>query len=185
MKTKTALLTFALPLAVASVQAHAQQSIATAATSKGVLTSVPVQLKAPAPRGCANWVTDGVNGLSILDKRAAFYKQQLLEYKSASLRSPKDKKLSREEYESVKKGELKLKSIEHEMKCDAVNRHALRKENLGWDKNKETEAARVQHETAANISLEEMERTRREVMLMLQQIMEAQAKANRDVASKM
>lgn len=181
MHAKTTILTVALPLALAfGVSAHAQQIGA-----KGVLTNFPAKLKTPAPRGCTQWVVDGENGLAILDKRAEYYKQQLLAYKSATPPVPKDKRLSREEYESVKAGELKVKAIEHDMKCDAMNRHAFRKENLGWNKAKEAEAVRVQQEKAADVSLAEIQKTQQEVLLMLRQIMEANAKANRDIVNKL
>lgn len=181
MHAKTTILTFVLPLALAlGASAHAQQIV-----NKGVLTKLPTKLKTPAPRGCTQWVVDGENGLAILDKRAEYYKQQLLAYKSATPPVPKDKRLSREEYESVKAGELKVKAIEHDMKCDAMNRHAFRKENLGWDKAKEAEAVRVNQEKAADASLVEIQKTQQEVLLMLRQIMEANARANRDIVNKL
>lgn len=181
MHAKTTILTFVLPLALAlGAPAHAQQI-----TAKGVLTNFPAKLKTPAPRGCTQWVIDGENGLAILDKRAEYYKQQLLAYKSATPPLPKDKRLSREEYESVRMGELKVKAIEHDMKCDAMNRHAFRKENLGWNKAKEAEAARVNQERAADVSLAEIQKTQQEVLLMLRQIMEANARVNRDIVNKL
>ncbi len=186
MQAKTTILSFALPLALAiGVSAHAQQIVTKGGPANGVLTKFPTRLKTPAPRGCTQWVVDGENGLAILDKRAEYYRQQLLAYRSATPPAPKEKRLSREQLESVKAGESRVKAIEHELKCDAINRQAFRKENLGWDKAKEAEAGRARQEKAADVSFAEIEKTQREVLRMLQQIMEANAKTNRDIVNKL
>jgi hypothetical protein len=218
MHTKTTLLTFTLPLALAlGVAAHAQPagsgvmgaigSIPPAGTVQPGATTPPAgatspagtappaatvspngavgamlafgsKLKASPPNGCAKqWVIDGKNGLYVLDERGMARKQQLLALASALPQAPKDKRLNREEYDSATATATRLKALELEMSCDATNRHAFAKENLGWDKTKETAANRGKNAALVNAALMDAEKTRREILGKLQQITAANANA--------
>jgi hypothetical protein len=202
MHTKTTMLTFALPLALAlSVPAHAQPAgtvqpgtpLAGAASpagtappaatvspngAVGAMLAFGSKLKASPPNGCAKqWVIDGKNGLYVLDERGMARKQQLLALASALPQAPKDKRLNREEYDSATATATRLKALELEMSCDATNRHAFAKENLGWDKTKETAANRGKNAALVNAALMDAEKTRREILGKLQQITAANANA--------
>jgi hypothetical protein len=221
MHTKTTMLTFALPLALAlSVPAHAQPagsgvmgaigSIPPAGTVQpgtplagaaspagtappaatvspngavGAMLAFGSKLKASPPNGCAKqWVIDGKNGLYVLDERGMARKQQLLTLTSTLPQAPKDKRLSREEYDSANATAVRLKMTEQEMSCDATNRYAFAKEDLGWDKTKESAASRGKNAALVNAALMEAEKTRREILSKLQQIIAANANATSGAA---